>query len=168
MLNFSSRLNLLASRHCSEPLLILEHLKIHWIHDFQKNFRFPGKNQNFGEGKIEFWEKFRLSGRIKIFGKISDFWRKKIQIFSNFLPKNLLIYRLLMIFPNALCVKPLRKWEFKDWPKMMTSAAIFLKLIYFRQKYLDACSLSVSLSICIWVPVENSQMQHWNCPWNIN
>ena len=60
---------------------------------------------------------------------------------------------------NALCVKPLRKWEFKDWPKMMTSAPIFLKLIYFRQKYLDACSLSVSLSICIWVPVENSQMQ---------
>ena len=42
---------------------------------------------------------------------------------------------------------------------MMTLAPIFLELIYFRQKYLDAYSLSVSLSICIWVPVENSQMQ---------
>ena len=60
---------------------------------------------------------------------------------------------------NALLVKPLRNWEFKDWPKMMTSAPIFLKLIYFRQKYLDAYSLSVSLSIHIWVRVENSQIQ---------
>ena len=60
---------------------------------------------------------------------------------------------------NAQCVKPLRNWEFKDWPKMMTLAPIFLKLIYFRPKYLDACSSSVSLSIYIWVQVENRQIQ---------
>ena len=40
--------------------------------------------------------------------------------------------------------------------KGMTSAQIFLELNYFRQKYLDACSLSVSLSIDIWGRVENS------------
>ena len=60
---------------------------------------------------------------------------------------------------TALWVKPLRNWEFKDWPKMMTLAPIFLKLIYFRPKYLDACSSSVSLSIYIWVQVENRQIQ---------
>ena len=64
-----------------------------------------------------------------------------------------------MMVYNALWVKPLRNWEFKDWPKMMTLAPIFLKLIYFRPKYLDACSSSVSLSIYIWVQVENRQIQ---------
>ena len=37
---------------------------------------------------------------------------------------------------------------------MITSAPIFLKLNYFRQKYLDVCSSAVSLSIYIWVQDE--------------
>ena len=58
----------------------------------------------------------------------------------------------------ALWVKPLRNWEFKDWPKMMTSAPIFLKLIFSDQ----SIWMHVSLSIYIWVRVENSQIQQYN------
>ena len=45
---------------------------------------------------------------------------------------------------------------------MMTLAAIFSSQNYFRWKYLDVISFAVSLSIYIWVRVENS-LQQLNC-----
>ena len=45
----------------------------------------------------------------------------------------------------------------------MTLAPIFLNQNYLRHKYFDVCSLAVSLSIDIWVRVENSLLQQLNC-----
>jgi len=45
----------------------------------------------------------------------------------------------------------------------MTLAPIFSSGIYFRWKYLDVVSFAVSLSIYIWVRVENSLLQQLNC-----
>ena len=53
----------------------------------------------------------------------------------------------------------LKKIGIKDLAKIMTLAPIFSSQKYFRGKYLDVTSFSVSLSIHIWVRVENSLLQ---------
>ena len=57
----------------------------------------------------------------------------------------------------------LKKFGIKDFAKMRTLAPIFSSQNYFRWKYLDITSFAVSLSIWIWVRVENSLLQHLNC-----
>ena len=53
----------------------------------------------------------------------------------------------------------LKKIGIKDLAKIMTLAPIFSSQNYFRWKYLDVTSFPVSLSIHIWVRVENSHLQ---------
>ena len=60
----------------------------------------------------------------------------------------------------------LKKFEIKDFAKIMTMAPIFSRQNYFSWKYLDAISFAVSLSIHIWVRVENSLLQKLNCQKN--
>ena len=64
----------------------------------------------------------------------------------------------------------LKKFGIKDFAKMRTLAPIFSSQNYFRWKYLDITSFAVSLSIWIWVRVENSLLQQLNsqrisCNW---
>ena len=63
----------------------------------------------------------------------------------------------------ALWRKPLRKVELRILSKIITFASIFSSSNYFRWKYLDVFSFAISLSICIWVRVENSLLQQLNC-----
>ena len=60
---------------------------------------------------------------------------------------------------NALCCYPNVKVEIRDSSQICTTAPIFSKSNYFRQKYLEIPSCAVSLFIYIWVWVEQSQLQ---------
>ena len=66
-------------------------------------------------------------------------------------------------FHIALWRKPLRKVELRILSKIITFAPIFSSQNYFRWKYLDVISFAVSLSIYIWVWVENRFLQQLNC-----
>ena len=57
----------------------------------------------------------------------------------------------------------LKKYAIKSFAKTMTLAPIFWSQNYFRWKYLDVISFTVSLSVYIWVRVENSLLQQLNC-----
>ena len=52
---------------------------------------------------------------------------------------------------SALCCYPNVKVEIRDSSQICTTALIFLKSNYFRQKYLEIPSCAVSLFIYIWV-----------------
>ena len=52
---------------------------------------------------------------------------------------------------TALCCYPNVKVEFRDSSQICTTAPIFSKSNYFRQKYLEIPSCAVSLFIYIWV-----------------
>ena len=52
---------------------------------------------------------------------------------------------------SALCCYPNVKVEIRDSSQIRTTALIFLKSNYFRQKYLEIPSCAVSLFIYIWV-----------------
>ena len=56
-----------------------------------------------------------------------------------------------------------KKFGIKNFAKMRTLAPIFSSQTYFRRKYLDDISISVPLSIQIWVRVEISLLQQLNC-----
>ena len=62
----------------------------------------------------------------------------------------------------ALCCYPNVKVEIRDSSQICTTAPIFSKSNYFRQKYLEIPSCAVSLFIYIWVWVEQSQLQLQN------
>ena len=57
---------------------------------------------------------------------------------------------------NALWGYPHVKWEIENLCQITTTAPIFLKFNYFRQKYLEIASCAVSLLNYIWVRVEHS------------
>ena len=69
----------------------------------------------------------------------------------------LIMYRIVITscFPNV-------KVEFRDSSQICTTASIFSKSYYFRQKYFEIPSCAVSLFIYIWVWVEQSQLLLWN------
>ena len=52
--------------------------------------------------------------------------------------------------------------EIRDSSQISTTALIFFLSYYFRQKYLEIASCSVSLLNNIWVPVEHSLLQQLN------
>ena len=53
----------------------------------------------------------------------------------------------------------LKEFGIKDFAKIMSLAPIFSSQNYFRWKYLDVFFFTVSLSIYIWVRIENSLLQ---------
>ena len=67
------------------------------------------------------------------------------------------------IIDHCTMAQALKKFGIKDFAKMRTLAPIFSSQNYFRWKYLDDISFAVSLSIWIWVRVDNSLLQQLNC-----
>ena len=62
----------------------------------------------------------------------------------------------------ALCSYPHVKVSIRDLSQTFTTAPIFQKSHYFRQKYLEIASWAVSLFDNIWVRVEHSLLQQLN------
>ena len=63
---------------------------------------------------------------------------------------------------TALCGYPHVKVSIRDLSQTFTTAPIFQKSHYFRQKYLEIASCAVSLLNNIWVRVEHSLLQQLN------
>ena len=68
--------------------------------------------------------------------------------------------------PMHYALSPFKEFGNYEFAKMMTLAAIFSSKNYIRQQYLDVFSFAVSLSIYIWVQVENSLLQKLKMPKN--
>ena len=63
---------------------------------------------------------------------------------------------------NAQSGHPIVKMEIRDSSQISTTAPIFLLSNYFRQKYLEIASCTVSLLNNIWVQVGHSLLQQLN------
>ena len=72
----------------------------------------------------------------------------------------IMVFHFMQIATLPLWGYPHVKWEIDNLSQITTTAPIFLLSNYFRQKYLEISSCSVSLLNNIWVRVEHSLMQN--------
>ena len=78
------------------------------------------------------------------------------ELFSDFIGFSVQLH--ILNGTNAPWGYPLVKWEIENLSQITTTAPIFLQFNYFRQKYLEIASCTVSLLNNIWVRVEHSLM----------